>query len=349
MDSKNEKRLNFDPQSNEAIIAYYHKSEDSQITAISPTDSNSSTTCPSSPQQLMEKSVDSVEIVMSPNGFKETTKSDSISQMSVYSTTSSDSMSEMSVHSMTSPNFTPEMSVYSVTSPDSMSSQSSQTIQKTIRSPFDPKKDFYSPGSPNVSMRSSPTPSESDSSDSVVDQKALSPANVETGTQTVIKSGQDFRKVLNDEPNDTKEWLYKTQIPKKPTNRTNESNLWNVDGKDTEWLLKNVSPKSSIIVDERNDPFERKSIYGQMGESNSSVSSQSTSLSENSTNESIPINRQWRGTEDPEWRKEFPIDREWLPAEDPIEPRPAVRDPEWRKKFTVEYEPIFRTKEFNDN
>jgi hypothetical protein len=78
-----------------------------------------------------------------------------------------------------------------------------------------------------------------------------------------------------------------------------------------------------------------------MGESNSSVSSQSTSLSENSTNESIPINRQWRGTEDP--------DREWLPAEDPIEPRPAVRDPEWRKEFTVEYEPIFRTKEFNDN
>jgi hypothetical protein len=213
-----------------------------------------------------------------------------------------------------------------------MSSQSSQTIQKTIRSPFDPKKDFYSPGSPNVSMRSSPTPSESDSSDS-----------------TVIKSGQDFRRVLNDEPNDTKEWLYKIQRPKKPTNRKNEFDLWNVDGKDTEWLLKNVSPKSSIIVDERNDPFERKSIYGQMGESNSSVSSQSTSLSESSTNESIPIDRQWRGTEDPEWRKEFPIDREWLPAEDPIEPRPAVRDPEWRKEFTVEYEPIFRTKEFNDN
>jgi hypothetical protein len=227
-------------------------------------------------------------------------------------------MSQMSVHSMTSPDFTSEMSVYSVASPDSMSSQSSQKLQKTTRSPFDPKKDFYSPGSPNVLMRSSPTPSQSDS---VVDQKALSPANVETGTQTVIKSEQDFRKVLNDEPNDTEEWLYKTQRPEKSTNRTNESDLWNVDGKDTEWLPKNVSPKSSIIVDERNDSLERKSIYGEMGETYSSVSSQSTSLSENSTNESIPIDRQRCGTEDPEWRKEF----------------------------TVEYEPIFRTKEFNDN
>jgi len=349
MDSKNKKRFNFDLQSNEEIIAYYQKSEDSQITAISLTDSNSSTTYPSSPKQLMEKSVDSVETVMSPNGVEEATKSDSMSLMAVYSTTSSDSVSQMSVHSMNSQSFTSEMSVYSGTSLDSVSSQSSQTLQKTTRSPFDPKKDFYSPDSPNVTMRSSPTPSKSDSSDSVVDQKALSPANVETGTQTVIKSEQDFGKVLNDEPNDTKEWLYKTKSPEKSIKRTNESDLWNVDGKDTEWLLKNVSPKSSIIVDERNDPFERKSIYGQTGETYSSVSSQSTSLSESLTNESIPIDRQWCGTEDPEWRKEFPIDREWLPAEDPIEPRPAVRDPEWRKGFTVEYEPIFRTKEFNDN